>query len=242
MVSSISQPYRCSHVLSFDGEASHLHGQITAVGAVVFDVVTETEVDRFAARLDPDGEEYKRGKAQADPWCLENVYPILEEPARWKDRLSVRTEQQLLLAFYLWWAAWTRGLPKVLDAASREEVTFEQAHALQTAIERAHEESIRRGVTTDMDVLTVADWAHPVEHNLFSRVLGARREWGLCGPKPIHEIATLRLCDSLVNPDLGQGVVLAPNEGRPHDPLYDAIQSGLEAIALLKRLYRPRKK
>ncbi len=225
--------YRCSHVISIDGEAPFLHGPCAALGAVVIDVVSERVVDQFAARLIPSDDpssDFARLKGVADPWCLANIYPILEDSERWAGRNQFDKQGAMLLSFFLWWSAWSKSVPEAASRAASDEVSSEMAWLLRCTLEAAKS----AGATKEGDAITVADWCYPVEAGMFSSVLSSHPSWGLLGPKPIHEIATLRLADSLANPTLGPTTQL--DTGCPHDPLYDAEQSGMECVTLLKRL------
>lgn len=245
-----THPYRCSHVICVDGEAAFLHGPIIAVGAVVFDVERELVVDEFAARLAPPSaerrwtdppasergkSEYEKNKAVADAWVLSNVYPILENDKLWTAPLrhSYARSETMLDHFFIWWACWSRTVS--LLALTRECAGPSSSYEASKIISETLERSTSVGVQNENDALTFADWAYPVEHKLFARALERRKEWGLLGPKPIHEIASLRLADSLCNPML-HPTSASEAGGTPHDPAFDAYVSGKEAIALLKRL------
>jgi hypothetical protein len=222
-------------VISIDGEASTLAGSVFAIGAAVIEAGSGRVVDRFMARLTKQ----KILSTNPSTFTKENVIgPVMN---RWSDIALIEgSDVHLHASFFAWWRCWTAGV--TWAGVDRVIKVHEKAMGLDflwvTNIKRALSVAMAyEGLVKEEEIITVADWGFPVEHNIFLRSITLDPAFEMLGPAPMHEISTLRLAASLAAPSVAPiAQRYASFGGLEHNPLDDAIVSGMEAVDLLRIL------
>ena len=258
----ISIPHSPTHIISVDAEAAYLHGDIFAVGAALISVPERRVVSTFAARVSRNSPDWARVQGRATPFVIENVIPAVDA-ASWD--LETSDTRGMLSAFMYWWlcnkSSPDRVNPRVLHAFAEQVYTGDADGGVRRisnlfAYYRQIGDRLRQ---RDRFVpMTVADHGHPIEHTLFAAPI---RAWckdsnalvdgiDLCGPNPLHEIATLRSSVALATrwpaetfakaqlADLPSWGLNVPEKSLVvHNPLVDATLSGAHAVQLVDALH-----
>ena len=258
----ISIPHSPTHIISVDAEAAYLHGDIFAVGAALISVPERRVVSTFAARVSRNSPDWARVQSRATPFVIENVIPAVDA-ASWD--LETSDVRGMLGAFMHWWLCFKSKNDRVHDSVLAEfgdTVHTNDADGGADRVSRLfgyYERLGDRLRAQDRFVpMTVADHGHPIEHTLFAAPI---RAWckesnaivdgiDLCGPNPLHEIATLRSSVALVTKwpaeklakdtisDLPKwGLWLPEHAFVAHNPLVDATLSGAHAVQLVDALH-----
>lgn len=223
-------------IISVDGEAATLAGSVFAIGAAVIECGTGRVVDRYMGRLTRTAID----KLNPGEFTKQNVIePTIE---RWKDIAFVTESRHVLHAhFFAWWRCWVAGTTRMgVDSVLQHHCSASggmNAVAISDVRTRVREARAYEGLLHGDEILTVADWGFPVEQNLFFTAIQLSPDFEFFGPTPLHEISTLRLAAKLAAPRI------APTSQRyqsiggvEHNPLDDAIISGLECEQILRIL------
>ena len=222
-------------IISVDGEAASLAGEIFAIGAAVIEARSGRIVDQYMGRLTKD-EIYSKNPNQ---FVREHVInPVL---GRWIDIAFVTSSKAILHQhFFAWWRMWSAGtsgfgIHRVIQ--HHVSASWLDSRVAFDLVNRASVASAHEGLLEAEEIITVADFGFPVESTIFRQCILLHPDFEFLGPMPLHDIATLRLAAKLAAPRVSPTKQSYKSIGGvEHNPLDDAIVSGLETVELLEIL------